>query len=90
MTNLSQVERGQGVNLHLELLRPETTEVELPTPMNEYRVGVECDTWGVVSMGRGPESLPGFKQNSFTFIYFMKKVIGEIFVSYPCASKYIL
>lgn len=44
MTNLSQVERGQGVNLHLELLRPETTEVELPTPMNEYRVGVECDT----------------------------------------------
>lgn len=42
MTNLPQVERGQGV--HLELLRPETTEVELPNPMNEYRVGVGCGT----------------------------------------------
>ena len=29
-------------------------------------------------MGRGPESLPGFKLKSFTFIYFMKKVLGEI------------
>ena len=80
MTNLPQVERGQGVNLRFELLRPETTEVEL-LPMNEYRVGVGCGTWGAVSVCRGPESLPGFKQKSFTFIYLMKKVLDEIFVS---------
>ena len=43
MTNLPQVERGQGVNLRFELLRPETTEVEL-LPVNEYRVGVGCGT----------------------------------------------
>lgn len=87
MTNLPQVERGRSVLGTIEARdhRGGTTY------SHEHRVGSGCGTWGAVSVGRGiiQSPCPGFKQKSFTFIYFMKKVL-KISTSYPCASKYIL
>lgn len=64
---LAEVDRGQGVDLGLEILRPETTEVEL-LPVSEFRVGAGCGGGGDVRVDMGPELPPGFNQKIYASI----------------------
>lgn len=57
------------MDLGLEILRPETTKMDL-LPVSEYKVGVGCGGGGDVRVGRNPESLRGFNWKSYTLMFY--------------------
>lgn len=59
----------QGMDLELEILRPETTRMDL-LPVSECKRGAGCGGGGDVRVGRNPEPLPGFNRKSYTLMFY--------------------